>query len=135
MNALFPYEETTRDITVRVTPSYLAEQSDPDARRWVWAYHIRLENGGEGAVQLVSRHWIITDARGATQEVKGLGVVGEQPTIEPGASFDYVSGCPLTTPSGFMRGTYQMLSATGWPFEVQIPAFSLDSPHARTRLN
>ena len=135
MNQLFPYAETTRDITVRVAPSYLADQSDPDARRWVWAYHVRIENGGAEAVQLISRHWIITDGRGQVQEVKGLGVVGDQPTIEPGQSFDYVSGCPLSTPSGFMRGTYQMASATGWPFEIAIPAFSLDSPLARTRPN
>lgn len=135
MNQLFPYAETTRDITVRVAPSYLADQSDADARRWVWAYHIRIENGGAEAVQLLSRHWLITDGRGATQEVKGPGVVGEQPTIAPGQSFDYVSGCPLATPSGFMRGTYQMVSATGWPFEIAIPPFSLDSPRTRTRPN
>jgi ApaG protein len=101
----------------------------------VWAYHIRIENGGEEPVQLISRHWIITDAQGRTQEVRGLGVVGEQPVIQPGASFDYVSGCPLTTPSGMMRGSYQMTLGSGWPFEVEIPAFSLDSPEARARPN
>lgn len=135
MIQLFPYAATTRGITVRVAPSYLPEQSDPQAGRWVWAYHIRIENGGDEPVQLISRHWIITDAQGRTQEVRGLGVVGEQPVIQPGASFDYVSGCPLTTPSGMMRGSYQMTLGSGWPFEVEIPAFSLDSPEARARPN
>ncbi len=135
MIQLFPYVATTRGITVRVAPSYLPEQSDPEGGRWVWAYHIRIENGGDETVQLISRHWIITDAMGRTQEVRGLGVVGEQPVIAPGGSFDYVSGCPLATPSGMMRGTYQMTSETGWPFEVEIPAFSLDSPEARARPN
>ncbi|MFN3288747.1 MAG: Co2+/Mg2+ efflux protein ApaG [Sphingomonadaceae bacterium] len=135
MIQLFPYAATTRGITVRVAPSYLPEQSDPAAGRWVWAYHIRIENGGDEPVQLISRHWIITDAQGRTQEVRGLGVVGEQPVIQPGASFDYVSGCPLTTPSGMMRGSYQMTLGSGWPFEVEIPAFSLDSPEARARPN
>lgn len=135
MIQLFPYAATTRGITVRVAPSYLPEQSDPQGGRWVWAYHIRIENGGDEPVQLISRHWIITDAQGRTQEVRGLGVVGEQPVIQPGASFDYVSGCPLTTPSGMMRGSYQMTLGSGWPFEVEIPAFSLDSPEARARPN
>lgn len=135
MNQLFPYAETTRGVTVRVAPSYLADQSDPEARRFVWAYHIRIENGGQEAVQLISRHWIITDAGGHVEEVKGLGVVGEQPTIAPGAAFDYVSGCPLSTSSGFMAGSYQMVAATGWPFEITIPTFSLDSPSSRTRPN
>jgi ApaG protein len=132
---LFPYAQTTRGVTVRVAPSHLPDQSDPEGGRWVWAYHIRIENDAEEAIQLLSRHWIITDARGRTQEVKGLGVVGEQPVIEPGGSFDYVSGCPLDTPSGMMRGAYQMVAASGWPFEVEIPAFSLDSPEARARPN
>lgn len=131
----FPYAETTRGVTVRVAPSYLEDQSDPATRQFVWSYHIRIENGGTETVQLISRHWIITDARGRVQEVKGLGVVGDQPTLAPGESFDYVSGCPLATPSGTMQGSYQMVAEAGWPFEVTIPLFSLDSPHARTRLN
>ena len=135
MRVLFPYEETTRGVTVRVAPSYLPEQSDPFAGRWVWAYHIRLENDGDVPVQLISRHWIITDARGHVEEVQGPGVVGEQPVIEPGRSFDYVSGCPLTTPSGIMRGTYQMVDADGDAFDVAIPAFSLDSPETKARPN
>lgn len=134
MKILFPYEATTRGVTVRVAPSYLPDQSDPAAERWVWAYHIRLENEGEASVQLISRHWIITDARGQVEEVRGLGVIGEQPVIEPGRSYDYVSGCPLSTPSGIMRGSYQMLGADGLAFDVTIPAFSLDSPQAKAQL-
>jgi len=131
----FPYAATTRGVTVRVAPTFLAEQSEPEEGRWAWAYHVRLENEGEAAVQLLSRHWIITDASGRVEEVRGPGVVGEQPVIEPGRSFDYVSGCPLPTPSGLMRGTYQMVDADGDRFDVQIPAFSLDSPQARARPN
>lgn len=129
----FPYAETTRGITVRVSPSYLAAQSGEG--RWVWSYHIRLENAGDSAVQLISRHWIITDGRGRTEEVEGPGVVGEQPILEPGASFDYVSGCPLTTPSGTMRGTYRMVDADGRPFDIAIPLFLLDSPQGRGQGN
>ena len=133
MNILFAYAETTRGVTVRVSPSFLPDQSGEG--RWVWSYHIRLENGGDEAVQLISRHWIITDARGRTEEVEGPGVVGEQPIIEPGRSFDYVSGCPLPTPSGTMRGSYQMVDSNGRPFDIAIPAFSLDSPQGRRRVN
>jgi ApaG protein len=132
---LFPYALRTRDVWVRVAPSYLDDQSDPENGRWVWAYHIRLENEGKEEVQLLRRHWIITDGRGRIEEVEGPGVVGEQPVIAPGRSFDYVSGCPLSTPSGSMRGSYQMVDAGGVAFDVAIPPFSLDSPHARGRLN
>lgn len=135
MNVLFSYAATTRGVTVRVAPSYLPDQSDPVAGRWVWAYHIRLENGSDVAVQLISRHWVITDGRGRVEEVTGAGVIGEQPVIHPGRSYDYVSGCPLPTPSGIMRGTYQMVDADGEAFDVAIPAFSLDSPPASARLN
>ncbi|MDT7933933.1 MAG: Co2+/Mg2+ efflux protein ApaG [Sphingomonadaceae bacterium] len=135
MNKLFPYAETTDGITVRVNPSFLPDQSDPGKPLYVWAYHVRIENGGAENVQLISRHWIITDARGGVQEVRGLGVVGEQPVISPGESYDYVSGCPLGTPSGIMKGSYQMRWSGGADFEVGIPAFSLDSPAARTRPN
>jgi ApaG protein len=96
----FPHSATTREITVRVSVSYLPEQSEPAKGRWFWAYHIRIENGGAKAVQLVSREWTISDGRGIQHEVRGEGVVGEQPVLEPGGSFDYVSGCPLTTPTG-----------------------------------
>lgn len=135
MKVLFPYSQTTKGVTVRVAPSYLPDQSDPMAGRWVWAYHIRLENDADGAVQLISRHWIITDGRGSVEEVQGPGVIGEQPIIEPGRSFDYVSGCPLPTPSGIMRGSYQMIDADGNGFDIAIPAFSLDGPRGTDRLN
>ncbi len=134
MEAFFPYAETTAGVTVRVNPSYLPDQSDPESARFVWAYHIRIENGSNRDVQLIARHWIITDARGRTEEVQGEGVVGDQPLIAPGGAYDYVSGCPLQTPSGTMHGSYAM-AAEGDLFEVAIPLFSLDSPHARTSLN
>jgi ApaG protein len=127
------YKATTRAITVSVTPTYLDDQSDPDDGRWVWAYTVEIENGGEDVVQLKSRYWHITDANGHVEEVEGPGVVGEQPTLSPGDSFTYTSGCPLTTPSGFMRGHYRMQDADGALFEVEIPAFSLDLP-ARSRV-
>ena len=123
------YEETTRNIRVAVEPSFLEDQSAPDQNRYVWAYRVRIENRGAEAVQLISRHWQITDARGRLQEVRGPGVVGEQPSIEPGGSFEYMSGAPLETPSGFMTGTYQMRGAAGESFDVVIPLFSLDSPY------
>lgn len=135
MKVLFAYSATTRGITVRVAPSYLPDQSDPMAGRWVWAYHIRIENDSDETVQLLRRHWIITDGRGRVEEVEGDGVVGEQPVIEPGRSFDYVSGCPLPTPSGIMRGTYRMVDGAGDAFDIAIPAFSLDSPQGAARLN
>ncbi len=133
MKVLFPYAQTTQGVTIRVSPQFLPDQSA--AGRWVWAYHIRIENDGDAPVQLVSRHWVITDANGHTEEVRGAGVVGEQPIIEPGRSFDYVSGCPLATPSGMMQGSYRMIGADGKAFDVAIPAFSLDSPHGRLRVN
>ena len=128
MKELFPHSATTRDITVRVSVSYLAEQSEPGKGRWFWAYHIRIENGGGRAVQLVSREWTISDGRGVTHEVRGEGVVGEQPVLEPGGSFDYVSGCPLTTPTGTMEGRYFMVAADGASFAVDIPRFPLIAP-------
>ena len=128
MKEFFPHSATTHDITVRVSVSYLPEQSEPGKGRWFWAYHIRIENGGRKAVQLVSREWTIADGRGASHVVQGEGVVGEQPVIEPGASFDYVSGCPLTTPTGWMEGRYQMVGADGRAFSVGIPRFPLVAP-------
>lgn len=127
-HALFPNAETTRGITVRVAVSYFPEQSDPGAGRWFWAYHVRVENGSTRAVQLLSRNWTITDGRGARHEVQGEGVVGEQPLIAPGASFDYVSGCPLSTPTGAMAGRYQMVGEDGALFDVAIPRFALIGP-------
>ncbi|MCP8892622.1 Co2+/Mg2+ efflux protein ApaG [Sphingomonas faeni] len=128
MKALFPNATTTDGVTVRVSVSYLPEQSEPERGRWFWAYHIRLENEGADTVQLLTRHWVITDGRGARHSVEGEGVVGEQPVIEPGASFDYVSGCPLATPSGAMHGNYRMVREDGAIFDVEIPRFSLFAP-------
>ena len=128
MNFLFPNVATTDGVTVRVSVSYLPEQSEPRRGRWFWAYHVRVENAGEAAVQLLTRHWIITDGRGARHTVEGEGVIGEQPLILPGGSFDYVSGCPLATPSGAMQGSYRMVDADGRGFEVAIPRFTLIAP-------
>ena len=129
------YSQTTRDIQVTVRPVYLEAQSDPEENRFVWAYQVRIENQGEITVQLRSRYWSITDAAGRTQEVRGPGVVGEQPLLRPGDSFEYTSGCPLSTPSGVMVGTYAMETDDGQVFDVDIPAFSLDSPHETGRPN
>lgn len=128
MKALFPHVAETRGIVVRVVVSYLPEQSEPGQGRWFWAYHIRIENEGEQSAQLLTRHWIITDGRGARHSVEGEGVVGEQPTIAPGGSFDYVSGCPLSTPTGSMQGSYHMIDADGAAFDVAIPKFVLTAP-------
>ena len=122
---LFPNVAVTRDIAVRVAVSFLAEQSDPDSQRWFWSYHVRIENGSERAVQLLSRSWTIVDGRGTVHEVIGEGVVGEMPLIAPGASFDYVSGCPLDTADGVMSGTYRMVDEDGSAFDVVIPRFQL----------
>jgi len=128
IGALFPHAATTRGVTVRVSVTYLPEQSEPARGRWFWAYHIRLENEGTQAVQLLTRHWVITDGRGARHSVEGEGVVGEQPLIAPGASFDYVSGCPLATPNGAMQGSYRMVAADGEMFDADIPRFLLHAP-------
>ena len=128
MNFLFPHHATTQGVTVRVSVSYLPEQSEPGRGRWFWAYHVRIENEGGRAVQLLTRHWIITDGRGARHSVEGEGVVGEQPLIEPGGSFDYVSGCPLATPTGAMQGSYRMVAEDGTTFDVDIPRFTLTAP-------
>ena len=129
------YETVTRGIRVRVTPQYLEEESAPDERRYLWSYTIEIANEGSEVVQLRSRHWRITDGDGRTEEVRGPGVVGQTPTIQPGTSFRYTSGCPLPTPSGIMVGSYQMTTEGGQLINVAIPAFSLDSPHARRSLN
>jgi len=130
------YAETTRDVCVSVRSFFLADQSRPDDSHFVWAYRVRIENHGREAVQLLRRTWRITDARGRTQHVHGAGVVGEQPLLEPGESFEYTSGTPLDTPSGFMAGAYHMLvPSSGENFDVTIPAFSLDSPHQPGRVH
>ena len=129
------YEAETDGIVVRVRPSFLAGQSNPDAGRWVWAYQVEIVNLTGVAVQLMARHWIITDALGQVEDVRGPGVVGEQPVIAPGASYTYASGCPLTTPSGSMVGSYAMVDSEGRSFDAAIPAFSLDVPGQRRVLN
>jgi ApaG protein len=125
LSMLFPNVALTREVAVRVAVSFLAEQSDPSANRWFWSYHVRIENGSEVAVQLLSRSWTIVDGRGTVHEVHGEGVVGEMPLIAPGASFDYVSGCPLDTPNGTMSGSYRMVDEDGTAFDVAIPRFQL----------
>ena len=123
------YECVTRGIRVSVKPFYLDDQSDPEEPRYVWAYTVRIDNESEDVVQLRTRYWRITDAMGQTDEVSGDGVVGEQPVIRPGEGFEYTSGAPLQTPSGLMVGRYGMTTHGGENFEIDIPAFSLDSPH------
>jgi ApaG protein len=129
------YEAETDGIMVRVRPSYLAGQSDPGAGRWVWAYQVEIVNLTPSPVQLVARRWTITDARGHVEEVRGPGVVGEQPTIQPGSSYSYASGTSLGTISGSMVGVYSMVDDHGRMFEAEIPAFSLDVPGERRVLN
>src|SRR5260370_13165506 len=122
------YSETTRSINVTVKPFYLDEQSSPAENHYVWAYHVRIENRGKETVQLRRRHWKITDSRGQMQEVRGPGVVGEQPVLAPGESFEYTSGTPLPTPSGIMVGTYEMETRGGESFSCRIPASPPHSP-------
>lgn len=129
------YESITNDIRVAVEPFYLEEQSAPNEDHYVWAYSVRIENLGPGRVQLLNRYWHIIDALGRVEEVSGAGVVGEQPTIDPGDQFEYTSGAPLKTPSGIMSGKYEMTDGMGGRFDVEIPAFSLDSPHQEIQLN
>lgn len=129
------YQATTRHITVTVQPFYLEDQSAPEESHYVWAYRVTIANEGSDTVTLQSRHWRITDGLGRRQEVNGPGVVGEQPVLGPGDSFEYTSGCPLSTPSGIMVGSYTMSTEAGEDFEVGIPAFSLDSPHDGSAVN
>jgi len=129
------YDSVTRSIKVTVEPIYLDDQSSPDDNYFVWAYTVQIENEGDEVVQLKTRHWRITDAKGHTEEVRGAGVVGEQPVLEPGDCFEYTSGTPLKTASGIMVGSYQMQNESGELFEVDIPAFSLDSPHTDRRVH
>jgi ApaG protein len=129
------YRTVTRNIEVTVTPRFLPERSSPENGYFFWAYQIEIANRGRETVQLKTRHWRITDAHGRLQEVRGAGVVGEEPVLEPGKSFEYTSGVPLPTPSGFMVGTYGMITAAGERFNIDIPAFSLDSSHAARTIN
>ncbi len=129
------YHAKTKDIVVKVEPMFLDDHSDPGNHEYVWAYHVRIENEGAEAVQLRSREWQIIDSLGHQEKVSGPGVVGEQPVIQPGKSHEYVSGVPLHTPSGMMMGTYQMENKDGELFNVDIPAFSLDSPYLKARFH
>jgi ApaG protein len=129
------YVAVTHQVKVTVEPTFDPERSDPDERRYFWRYAVEIVNLGDNPVTLMERHWRITDADGRQQEVRGPGVVGEQPTIPPGHSFRYTSGCPLTTPSGLMVGEYRMVDPHGRSFKVSIPAFSLDSPEGKRVLN
>jgi ApaG protein len=123
------YRAVTRDIQVTVTPHYLADKSSPDHDRYFWSYTIEIRNLGRVTVQLKTRHWKITDGLGHVQEVRGPGVVGEQPVLKPGERYEYTSGVPLNTPSGLMAGSYQMVAENGERFDAEVPAFSLDSPN------
>ncbi|MCY4238823.1 MAG: Co2+/Mg2+ efflux protein ApaG [Rhodospirillaceae bacterium] len=129
------YSETTSGIVVSVEPIYLEDQSEPDDNHYVWAYTVTISNEGNERVQLLNRHWQITNGAGKQQEVRGPGVVGEQPVLEPGQSYKYTSGCPLGTPSGFMVGAYEMTRDDGSRFKVRIPMFSLDSPYVQTKIH
>jgi len=129
------YCATTHAIQITVKPTYLDEQSTPSDNHYVWAYQVEIKNLGQEAVQLRNRYWQITDSFGRIQEVRGAGVVGEQPRLEPGESFEYTSGTPLSTPSGIMVGSYEMERNNGERFEVDIPAFSLDSPYQQKQVH
>ncbi len=130
------FTKTTRHIKITATPQFMAEHSEPSDSHYVWAYTIQLENYGAEPVQLLNRHWKITDAQGLTQEVRGAGVIGEQPLLNPGEAYRYTSGTALHTASGLMLGEYEMVVPTsGEHFEVEVPAFSLDSPYQMGRMN
>ena len=130
-----PYIANTRGIAVSVEPTYLETRSSPESSQYLWAYRVIIENQGRETVHLLSRHWMITNARGELTEVKGPGVVGEQPVLKPGERFEYTSGAPLNTPSGMMGGAYQMESERGERFDIEIPTFSLDRPNQGLFLN
>ncbi|MCO5063430.1 MAG: Co2+/Mg2+ efflux protein ApaG [Rhizobiaceae bacterium] len=129
------YKAVTRNIEVEVEPFYLEDRSDPAENRYVWGYRVTIDNQSDDLVQLLTRHWHITDALGRVEEVHGPGVMGEQPSLSPGDSYQYTSGCPLPTPSGIMVGTYTMRSRGGELFDVAIPAFSLDLPGTMRTVN
>jgi len=129
------YRAVTRNIEVVVTPRFVADRSSPENSYFFWAYTISITNQGDETVQLKTRHWRITDAHGRRQEVRGAGVVGEEPVLKAGESFEYTSGVPLQTPSGFMTGTYGMVTAGGELFDIEIPAFSLDSGDGKRTIN
>jgi len=127
---VYKSEAVTRGIRIEVLAQYVPERSEPSENHWFFAYRIRVSNEGEETAQLVSRHWVITDANGHVEEVRGPGVVGEQPVLVPGQSFEYTSFCPLPTPFGTMQGTYQMVTPAGTRFDAKIAAFTLAEPTA-----
>ena len=129
------YTKTTKSINITVNSFYLDEQSVPEEHLYVWTYQVTINNLGQEAVQLKNRYWKITDSNGIKQEIKGRGVVGEQPILNPGEKFEYTSGTPLSTPSGFMEGYYEMETKNGKKFDATIPLFSLDSPYISNKLN
>ena len=129
------YRAVTRSIEVNVEPYYMADRSDPEEGRFVWAYRVTIDNQSDEFVKLLARHWQITDGTGRIEDVRGAGVVGEQPELNPGDSYQYTSGCPLSTPSGIMVGSYTMRNARGEIFEIDIPAFSLDIPGKSRTVN
>lgn len=129
------YQAITRNIVVSVIPQFIEEQSVPNSDQFVWAYGVTIKNNGDETVQLKTRFWLITDGIGQTQKVHGPGVVGEQPILNPGDRFQYTSGCPLKTSSGFMKGHYTMQTEDGESFDVEIPAFALDLPHTPRTMN
>lgn len=132
---LLTFEDVTEGIRVAVQSYFLSEQSDHEMGQYLWAYRIRITNESERAAKLMNRHWVITNGRGEKEEVIGEGVVGEQPLVQPGEHYIYTSGCPLSTPSGFMHGSYEMVDSENRVFSVAIPAFSLDSPYCSTNIN
>jgi len=132
---ILTFEEVTEGVRIEVQSYFLEGQSDPEEGQYIWAYRIKISNESDLPVKLLNRHWIITDGRGKTEEVRGSGVIGEQPLILPSQHFIYTSGSPLTTPSGFMRGSYQMIDSENRTFNVAIPAFSLDSPYCSQNIN
>ena len=129
------YTCVTRDIEITVLPEFLPERSDANEGNYFWAYTVEIANGGVRSIQVTDRHWRITDANGRLEEVKGPGIVGEQPVLRPGETFRYTSGCPLPTPSGFMVGSYRIVEEGGSVFDAAIPMFSLDSPFTKRVLN
>jgi ApaG protein len=129
------YETETNGIYIRVRPSFIDDQSSPEDDRYLWAYHIEIENRGSRTVQLKTRHWRITDSDGRIQHVDGPGVIGQQPVLRPGGKFEYTSACPLPTPSGLMQGAYRFEDETGASVEAKIPLFALDSPYDDRRPN
>lgn len=135
LDDVMTFETVTDNFRVAVQSYFLDEQSEPSENQFVWAYRIKIMNEGEKTTQLLARHWVITSGNGHIQEVKGEGVIGEQPVISPGQHFVYTSGTPLSTPTGFMRGTYEMQDEDGEHFHIEIPAFSLDSPYHSTKMN